>query len=83
MVVMWNYNKKHIHLLGQIAYSQFKLKDQSTILGFAWSFLHPLILLMVLFTLFSARLGKDVPHYPIYLLIGLIQYTHFSNQRFF
>jgi ABC-type polysaccharide/polyol phosphate export permease len=48
-------------------------------LGFAWSFLHPLIMLGLLFALFNARLGKGIDHYAIYLLIGLVQYSHFSS----
>ncbi len=78
MVVMWNYNKKHIHLLGQIAYSQFKLKDQSTFFGFLWTFLHPLIMLTILFAFFNFRMGQEINHYGIYILIGLVQYMNFS-----
>jgi ascorbate-specific PTS system EIIC-type component UlaA len=35
-------------LLREIAITRYKLRDQSTILGFAWSFLHPLIMLGLL-----------------------------------
>jgi lipopolysaccharide transport system permease protein len=73
------YDRKYLSLLREIAVTRYKLKDQSTILGFAWSFLHPLIMLGLLFTLFSARVGKGIDHYAIYLLIGLVQYSHFSS----
>jgi lipopolysaccharide transport system permease protein len=73
------YDKKYLSLLREIAVTRYKLKDQSTILGFAWSFLHPLIMLGLLFTLFSTRLGQDIDHYAIYLLIGLVLYSHFSS----
>ena len=74
---MWN--RRYLNLLRELAITRYKLKDQSTFLGFAWSFLHPLIMLGLLFTLFSARLGNGIDHYAIYLLIGLVQYTHFSS----
>jgi ABC-type polysaccharide/polyol phosphate export permease len=36
-------------------------------------------MLIVLFVFFNDRIGEEINHYPIFLLIGLIQYTHFSN----
>jgi len=72
-------DKRYINLLREIAISHFKLKDQSTFFGLVWSFLHPLILLLILFIFFNLRIGREIEHYAIYLLIGLIHYTHFSN----
>ena len=66
-------DKKYLNLLREITTFQFKLKDQSTFFGFMWSFMHPLILLLILFIIFSLRLGENVEHYKIYLLIGIIQ----------
>src|ERR1051326_5311412 len=71
--------KKYFNLLHQLALAQFKLKDQSAILGFRWSFLHPLILLGILFAMFRSQTGQAIDHYALYLLIGLVQYTHFAN----
>jgi ABC-type polysaccharide/polyol phosphate export permease len=73
------YDRKYLSLLREIAITRYKLKDQSTFLGFAWSFLNPLIMLSLLFTLFSTRLSKGIDHYAIFLLIGLVQYNHFSS----
>lgn len=70
---------RYFSLLKEIAITRYKLKDQSTFLGFAWSFLNPLIMLSLLFTLFSGRLSKGIDHYAIFLLVGLIQYNHFSS----
>lgn len=71
--------KRYLNLLQQLALTQFKLKDQSAFLGFLWSFLHPLILLGILFAMFRYQTGQSIEHYAVYLLIGLVQYTHFSN----
>jgi ABC-type polysaccharide/polyol phosphate export permease len=73
------YDSARRDLLRELAVSQYKLKDQSTFFGFLWSFLHPLLLLAVLYSFFSAQLGAEVEHYGVYLLIGLVIYTHFSN----
>ena len=71
--------RRHLALLGQMARIQHGLRDQSTFLGYLWSFLHPLITLLVLYAFFRHRLGGGIPHYAIYLLIGLVQFTHFSK----
>jgi ABC-type polysaccharide/polyol phosphate export permease len=71
--------RRYLPLLRAVAVSQHKLRDQSTILGFLWSFLHPLILLGLLFLIFRERLGRSIPHYPLFLLIGIVHYTHFSK----
>lgn len=73
------FDKKYFHLLSELAVAQFKLKDQSTFFGYLWTFLNPLIMLLVLFTVFHKRIGSAIPNYGIYLLIGIIQYTHFST----
>lgn len=71
--------RRHIALLRQVASIQHHLLDQSTWLGYLWSFLNPLLMLLVLWAFFSRRVGAEVPHYPIFLLIGLVQFSHFSK----
>ncbi len=71
--------EQYLSLLKEITFTHFKLKDQSTFFGFIWSFLHPLILLIVLVLFFRLRMGREIEHYPVFVLIGVIQYTHFSN----
>jgi lipopolysaccharide transport system permease protein len=73
------YDARNLNLLRELTLSQFRLKDQSTFFGFFWSFLNPLLMVLVLFLFFHHRLGQNVEHYGIYLLLGIVQYTHFSN----
>src|SRR5438128_1737130 len=70
---------RHLALMGQVARIQHSLLDQTTVLGYLWIFLHPLVMLLVLYLFFSRRVGAGIPHYAIYLLIGLVQFTHFSK----
>ena len=70
---------KRFGLVKSIAVSQYRLKDQSTTLGFVWSFLHPVLMLGVLYLFFSQRVGQDVENYPLYLLVGIVHYIHFAN----
>lgn len=73
------YSRAQIELLGELIAAQYKVRDQSTILGLLWSFLHPVLLLGVMYLFFNSRLGAEIENYGLYLLIGLIHYTHFSN----
>jgi ABC-type polysaccharide/polyol phosphate export permease len=72
-------DRKYLNLLREMTLAQFKLRDQSTFFGFLWSFLNPLIVLSLLFAVFSSRLSGDIEYYGLYLLIGIVHYTYFSN----
>jgi ABC-type polysaccharide/polyol phosphate export permease len=69
----------YLNLLRELVVSQFKLRDQSTFLGFLWSFLNPILMLLVLFAFFSRNIGQSIAQYPLYLLLGLVHYTHYAN----
>jgi ABC-type polysaccharide/polyol phosphate export permease len=71
--------RQHIALARQVASIHHGLLDQSTSLGYMWSFLHPLITLVVLYVFFRHRIGDGIDNYAIYLLVGLVQFTHFSK----
>lgn len=71
--------RRHMALMTQVAAIQHRVLDQSTTLGYLWSFLNPLLMLGVLFAFFGRQSGANVPHYAIYLLIGLVVFTHFSK----
>src|ERR1700741_4670566 len=72
-------DKKYLNLLREVAITQFKLKDQSTFFGFIWSFLQPLFMLMIIYIVFRPKVGSEVNHYGIYVLVGVVHYTHFST----
>lgn len=50
-------------------------------LGYAWSLLRPLLLFAILYVVFVKflRLGEGVPHFPIYLLLGIVLWNFFSE----
>lgn len=70
---------KYFNLWREMTRAQFKLRDQSSFFGFLWSFLNPLITVALLFALFSSQLSNEVQYYALYMLIGIVFYTHFSN----
>jgi ABC-2 type transport system permease protein len=64
-----------------IASSEFKLKYADSALGYVWSLLKPLGLFAMLYVVFGRflKLGVGIPHYPLYLLLGIVLWTFFSD----
>jgi ABC-2 type transport system permease protein len=74
-------SKKNRALLGELVRTDFKLRYQGSVLGYAWSLLRPLMLFGVLYVIFAVvlRTGAQVPHFPVYLLLGLVIWTFFTD----
>src|SRR5690349_17448974 len=66
-------------LIRELVVSDFKLRYQNSVLGYLWSLLRPLMMFGVLYIVFTKiiRIGGTVPHYPSYLLLGLVLWTFF------
>lgn len=71
--------RRHIVLLRQVASIQHRVLDQSTTLGYLWSFLNPLLMLLVLWAFYGRGTNASLPHFAVYLLVGLVHFTHFSK----
>ena len=61
--------------------ADFKVRYQSSVLGYLWSLLRPLFLFVTLYIVFTLifKVGKGVPHYPVYLLLGIIMWNFFNE----
>ena len=56
------------------------MRYKSSVLGVAWSWLNPLLMMGVYTVLFTVFLRNDsVPHYPVFLLCGLLPWNFFSD----
>jgi ABC-2 type transport system permease protein len=66
-------------LVRELAITDFKLKYQGLALGYIWSLAKPLMLFAVLYFVFTRliRLGDAIPHYAIYLLLGVVLWSYF------
>jgi len=72
-------SKSNRALLAELVRTDFKLRYQGSLLGYAWSLLKPLFLFVILYIVFVyfLRLGKDIPHFPVYLLLGIVLWNFF------
>ena len=73
------FRRRDLILLREVARVHHQALDQSTFLGYLWTLLHPLIILLVLYFIFQRRVGSGIPHYAVFLLIGVVQFTAFSK----
>ena len=68
-------------LLKQLVKTDFKLRYQGSALGYLWSLLRPLLIFLILYLVFTVflPLGKGVPHYPVYLFVGIVLWNFFAD----
>jgi len=66
-------------LLWYIVKFQMKAEKKNKVLGFAWSFLDPLLLLLVYIVLVSYIFGRGGPQFPILLFIALLSWRWFTS----
>lgn len=70
---------KNRALLRELVATDFKLRYQGSVLGYAWSLLRPLFLFVILYVVFVKflKIGTGVPHFPVYLLLGIVIWNFF------
>ena len=75
------FSKKNRALLAELVRTDFKLRYQGSMLGYAWSLLRPLLIFLILYVVFVEflKIGKGVPHFPVYLLLGIVIWNFFSE----
>src|SRR5690349_3366090 len=74
--------RRFFDLLWLISVTEFKRVYFGTVLGYLWSLIRPLLMFGVLLLVFTQvfRVGGDkVEHYPVFLLMGIVLYTFFSE----
>ena len=74
--------RKYRNLLGELTRKTIKLKYRNSWLGIFWSFLQPLLNMIVLSVVFGALLGRHadgVICYPVFLFSGRLIYEFFTT----
>jgi len=70
---LYNYRQ----LIWAIAWGDFKWRYKNSILGYFWSLLEPLVMLVILYIVFSNLMKVQVEHYQLFLLLGIIMWNFF------
>ena len=72
---LYNYR----NLLQQLVERDVKLKYRRSFLGYLWSILNPLMIMMIMVIVFSNMFRFDIQHYPVYLIIGQTVFNFVSE----
>ena len=62
-----------------LARAEWRLRQQSTFLGFLWTLLNPALMFAVLYGLFVKWLGRDQGDYAVFLLVGIVTWNFFAS----
>ena len=66
-------------LLKQLVTRDIKLKYRRSFLGYVWSVLNPLLVMLVMTLVFSAMFKRNIENYPVYLLLGRMTFDFLNT----
>jgi ABC-2 type transport system permease protein len=69
------------NLLWLTSLQQYRLQYRTSVLGYVWTVLRPLLLFAVLYFVFTEilRYGTTIPYYGLMLLMGIMLYQFFAD----
>src|SRR3954447_7026174 len=62
-------------LVTNLVAKDLKVRYKSSVLGFLWSLLNPLLMMLVFTFVFTHLLGERFVHFPVFVLIGLLSWN--------
>ena len=71
--------RKYRFLLKTLVKRDFKIKYKGSVLGVIWSFLNPLVMMLVYFFVFSTIFRSNTPNFAVYLMTGVVMYNYCSD----
>ena len=70
---------KYRFLMQQLVTKDIKLKYRRSFLGYLWSILNPLMVMVIMVIVFSNMFRSDIVNFPVYLIIGQTLYNFMSE----
>lgn len=70
---------KYRYLIKQLVMRDFKTKYKRSVLGVLWSFLNPLLMMIVQYIVFSTLFKSSIENFALYLLIGIVCFNFFTE----
>ncbi|MCD8082580.1 MAG: ABC transporter permease [Clostridiales bacterium] len=74
---------KYKDLLRELVVRDIKLKYRRSVLGYFWSILNPLFIMVIMTIVFSTMFNNSIENYPVYLFTGrmLFEFTTTSTRQ--
>ncbi len=66
-------------LLKQLVSRDIKLKYRRSFLGYVWSVLNPLLIMIVMAVVFSTMFNRNIENFPVYLFCGQLLFNYMNN----
>ncbi len=70
---------KYRYLLIELVKRDIKIKYRRSVLGIFWSFLNPLLMMIVLTIIFQTFFAHNIANYPVYLLTGRLVFDFYAQ----
>ncbi|MFD2672025.1 ABC transporter permease [Marinicrinis sediminis] len=70
---------KYYYLLVILVKKDVKKKYKGSVLGILWSFINPLLNMIILTVVFSTLFARTIDNFPVYLLSGALLFSFFST----
>lgn len=70
---------KYRFLMRQLVSKDIKLKYRRSFLGYLWSILNPLMIMVIMVIVFSSMFRSDIENFPVYLIIGQTLFNFMSE----
>ena len=71
--------RQELSLIKELTLSDFKLRYKNSVLGFLWSLLKPLSMLITLYIVFRLFIRLESPDYALSLLLGIVIWNFFAE----
>ena len=72
---LWNYKD----LLKLLVSRDIKLKYRRSFLGYLWSVLNPLMIMIIMTIVFSTMFSRNIENFPVYLFCGQLLFNYMNN----
>ncbi len=71
--------RKYRDLLKLLVARDIKLKYRRSFLGYLWSVLNPLLIMVVMTVVFSTMFSNKIDNFPVYLFCGQLLFNYMNN----
>jgi len=79
LVEEWRDIAQHGHLLYNLVYRDLTIRYKRSVIGFFWTMLNPLLLMVIFVVIFSHLFRFQLPHYETYFLSEYLPWTFFAQ----
>uniref|UniRef100_UPI003FF0439E 5-bromo-4-chloroindolyl phosphate hydrolysis family protein n=1 Tax=Gemmiger formicilis TaxID=745368 RepID=UPI003FF0439E len=75
----WHNFSKYRPLIRELVTRDLKVKYRRSVLGYMWSILNPLLMMLLQTLVFSYMFRFDIPNFPLYLICGNTLFNFFNE----